>query len=145
MISNIPIFRAKKLDSNEYVEGSLIQSRFIFKEWIDDVWTSFRETRSNKAEVYEIDPTTLSIHFLDMLDSKGNKIFASLQEDGKGGDILKGQVYGISKGKVWDMVAEYKDTSIWLTRYINNNAHISMPLVYQKNGYRDMKVIGIQE
>lgn len=35
-----------------------------------------------------IDPTTLSIHFPDMLDSQGNKIFASLSEDGKGGDIL---------------------------------------------------------
>ena len=38
--------------------------------------------------IYEIDPTTLSIHFPDMLDSQENKIFASLQEDGKGGDII---------------------------------------------------------
>ena len=33
-----------------------------------------------------IDPTTLALHFPDMLDSEGNKIFASLSEDGKGGD-----------------------------------------------------------
>ena len=38
--------------------------------------------------ITEIDKTTLAIHFPDMLDSQGNKIFASLSEDGKGGDII---------------------------------------------------------
>jgi len=36
----------------------------------------------------EIDPTTLAIHFPDMLDNEGTKIFASLSKDGKGGDII---------------------------------------------------------
>ena len=134
---NIPIYRAWCEKDSEYAVGFFIS---------DDKENEIL-TRLDSGEMYArgIDTTTLSIHFPDMLDSQGNKIFASLQDDGKGGDILKGQVYGISKGKVWDMVAEYKDTSIWLTRYINNNPHISMPLVYQKNGYRDMKVIGIKE
>ena len=83
---NLPIYRAKKIDSEEYIEGYSINGRFIFKEWIDDVWTSYGETKSNKALVYEIDPTTLAIHFKDMLDSEGNKIFASLSDNGKGGD-----------------------------------------------------------
>ena len=30
---------------------------------------------------------TLSINFPDMMDSQGNKIFASLQEDGRGGSV----------------------------------------------------------
>ena len=134
---NLPIYRAWCEKDSEYAVGFFIS---------DDKENEIL-TRLDSGEMYArgIDTTTLSIHFPDMLDSQGNKIFASLQDDGKGGDILKGQVYGISKGKVWDMVAEYKDTSIWLTRYINNNPHISMPLVYQKNGYRDMKVIGIKE
>ena len=34
-------------------------------------------------------PDTLAIHFPDMIDSQGNKIFASLQKDGKGGDIVE--------------------------------------------------------
>ena len=84
----IPEYRAKCIDSDEFVEGYLINGRFIFKEWIDDVWTSFGETKSNKALVYEIDPTTLAIHFKGMIDSEGNKIFASLSKDGKGGDIV---------------------------------------------------------
>ena len=86
---NIPIYRAKKIDSDEFVEGYLINGRFIFKEWIDDVWTSFGETKSNKALVYEIDPTTLAIHFKDMIDTEGTKIFASLSKDGKGGDVIQ--------------------------------------------------------
>ena len=36
-----------------------------------------------------IDISTLAIHFPDMLDSQGNKIFASLSENGKGGDICE--------------------------------------------------------
>ena len=60
--------------------------------------------------IYEIDPTTLSIHFPDMLDSKGNKIFASLQEDGKGGDIMQDDEYfGIAKYKDCQFVVEYED------------------------------------
>jgi hypothetical protein len=92
MISNIPIYRAKKINNDEYVEGYLI-SHYIFKEWIDDFWTSYGETMSNKAEVYNIDVSTLSIHFPSMIDSQGNKVFASLQEDGKGGDILQSRGY----------------------------------------------------
>ena len=130
------LFRAKEKNSNNYVIGY---------EYYNHIEDEYYITHYVSGSNYKVDRTTRSINIEDMLDSHRNKIFASLQEDGKGGDILKGQVYGISKGKVWDMVAEYKDTSIWLTRYINNNTLISMPLVYQKNGYRDMEVIGIQK
>ncbi len=75
---NIPIYRAKKIDSNEYVEGFLTKCRVSY----------FIESGSSHCD--EIDTTTLSIHFPDMLDSEGKKIFASLREDGKGGDILIG-------------------------------------------------------
>ena len=74
---NLPIFRAKKIDSDEYVEGYLEEYN------TSDFYISLMP---NKIDAYKIDPTTLSIHFPDMLDSQGNKIFASLQENGKGGD-----------------------------------------------------------
>ena len=76
---NIPIYRAKKIDSDEYVMGML--TKRVFTDYLlirDDINTNLSK----------IDPTTLAIHFSDMLDSKGNKIFASLSEDGKGGDVL---------------------------------------------------------
>ena len=74
---NIPIYRAKKIDSDDYVVGQYIAYKgypTIFNEYgLDGV---------------NIDDATLAIHFPNMIDSKGNKIFASLQEGGCGGDIM---------------------------------------------------------
>lgn len=80
MKTNTPIFRAKKIDSNEYVQG------FYYKDNKDHIIFNGDSTTIFGLRV--IDPTTLSIHFPNMNDIKGDKIFASLQEDGKGGDIL---------------------------------------------------------
>ena len=74
----IPIFRAKKLDSDECVIG------FIVKSECDEDFLIRVD-----GEYHFIDVSTLSIHFPDMIDSQGNKIFASLQKDGKGGDIIE--------------------------------------------------------
>ena len=71
----IPIFRAKKLYSDEYVIG-------FYEEWEEKHFIV-----TSPKEFFKIDPATLSIHFPDMLDSQGNKIFASLQKDGRGGDV----------------------------------------------------------
>ena len=72
----IPIYRAKKIDSDEYVEGFYFENhgRHLLQEPNNDAWN--------------IDPSTLAIHFPDMLDKNGKSIFASLSEDGKGGDII---------------------------------------------------------
>ena len=127
----IPIFRAKtiKQDYNEWEECQELKK-------IDGVWYAIgfydykREVKTylgdwetthlvlirkstailevNTAEI--IDISTLSIHFANMLDSKGNKIFASLQEDGKGGDIMQDDEYfGIAKYKDCQFVVEYED------------------------------------
>ena len=76
----IPIFRAKKLDSDEYVQGWYSSPILISGK----LYVSITNTDGE----FSIDTTTLSIHFPDMIDSQGNEIFASLQEDGKGGDII---------------------------------------------------------
>lgn len=81
-MKNIPIYRAKRIDSEDYVYG-------YYTERISQYPSGrhYIHFHNGTTATYEkIDPTTLSIHFPDMLDSQGNKIFASLQDDGKGGD-----------------------------------------------------------
>ena len=86
-MSNIPIYRAKKIDSDEYVEGYLMLGMCSNGNGTS---SSIHFNIQDKLfYIREIDTTTLAIHFPDMLDSQGNKIFASLSEDGKGGDILE--------------------------------------------------------
>ena len=151
----IPIFRAKtiKQDYNEWEECQELKK-------IDGVWYAIgfydckREVKTylgdwetthlilirkstailevNTAE--SIDISTLSIHFPDMLDSKGNKIFAGLQEDGKGGDIcyVKDFSYGDLQG-----VARYEDNYFRIHRK-GKAMGISLKS-------RDIKIIGIQQ
>lgn len=74
----VPIFRGKHYRDDIYFIGSLIgkQDEYYIIEDKD-------------MEYYRpIDITTLAIHFPNMTDSQGNKIFASLSGDGKGGDIF---------------------------------------------------------
>ena len=78
MIS-LPIYRAKKIDSDEYVMGWYSSPIIIEGKTYLSI--------TNKDGEYRIDTTTLSIHFSDMLDSQGNEIFASLQKNGRGGDV----------------------------------------------------------
>ena len=83
----IPIYRAKSNErKNSYVEGFLIG----LDEEIGLCTIRTKEDYIGGEICYL---HTLSIHFPDMLDSQGNKIFASLQEDGKGGDILQSREY----------------------------------------------------
>ena len=92
---NLPIYRAKKINSDEYATSMTIREdyRNDWKEMLEGEWTDNRRDFidmwiDKEKKWVEIDQTTLSINFPDMLDSQGNKIFASLSEDGKGGDIL---------------------------------------------------------
>ena len=120
-MSNIPIYRAKSNErKNTYVEGFLIGVD-------EDIGLCTIRTKDDYigGEICYLD--TLSIHFPDMIDSQGNKIFASLQEDGKGGDIMQDDEYiGIAKYIDCQFVVEYEN-------YIDNI----------DNGNFD--VIGIQE
>ena len=78
----IPIYRAKSNErKNTYVEGFLIG---IDEEL--NLCTIRTKEDYIGGEICHLD--TLSINFPNMINIQGNKIFASLQEDGKGGDIL---------------------------------------------------------
>ena len=128
---NIPIYRAKKKDGDEDVTGYYQTETGTNVEDKNNMFPTLRHIivdldnhqlrldlfgdgklhdDSHIREQYEIDPTTISIHFPDMLDSQGNKIFASLQKDGKGGDIMKDdECYGIAKYVDCKFVVEYEN------------------------------------
>lgn len=78
------LFRAKRLDNDKYIIGFY---RHI--EWQNSRNKHIIESKSLMDESREIDPSTLSINFETMVDKNDKPIFASLQEDGKGGDILE--------------------------------------------------------
>jgi len=83
---NIPIYRAKKICRDDYAEGYLLESSVIISKK-NIAKDGFLPIIVEEIDI--IDPSTLAIHFQDMIDSEGNKIFASLSEDGKGGDMLE--------------------------------------------------------
>ena len=85
MKTNIPQYRAKKIDSDEYVEGYYVYLKRYKKHYLINTF-SFEQYNLKR---WEIEPSTLSISFPDMLDKNNKRIFASLSEDGKGGDIIK--------------------------------------------------------
>ena len=105
---NLPIFRAKKIDSDEYVIGYLFKDTSGYLR----ITNGIKDNKHPLKLPFEwiINTATLAIHFPDMLDSQGNEIFASLQEDGKGGDIMQDDEYfGIAKYKDCQFVVEYED------------------------------------
>ena len=82
----VPIYRAKRIDSDEYVEGYFYPMKVIGTNKTEPYIASDDLNDPQYDDWFAIDPSTLAIHFPDMLDSEGTKIFASLSEDGKGGD-----------------------------------------------------------
>lgn len=95
---NIPLYRAEVKDSK--INREDIE---IFTELIDGkryaiglLCTKGRQievTKGDTTTFINIDNSTLAINFNDMLDSQGNKIFASLSENGKGGDIIEWTIF----------------------------------------------------
>lgn len=101
---NIPIYRARKIDSDEWVEGYL--NRNVFTADFSIVGDSNGYGFNNY-----IDQKTLAIHFPNMTDKNGKKVFASLGEDGVGGDIVKipddYDTYGMNAGEEYKTYVAY--------------------------------------
>lgn len=116
---NIPIYRAKKIDSDEYVIGYYLKmgsTHYIYRNKMFE-------------GVICVDKLTLAIHFPNMLDSDYNPIFASLSEDGKGGDICS--------------FSDHKDlTAMWNSYSLDFDFGNVRDM---KNYHMDCKVVGIQE
>ncbi len=127
-MKNIPIYRAKKIDSDEYVEGDLCTDYLYENEIYGLPEGEVCVIMEGIHKWWHIDPTTLSIHFPNILDSEGNKIFASLSKDGKGADIL---IYNNQK-----IVYKYTLDGCLIRNSIVNERNFSR---------KHAKVIGIQE
>lgn len=125
---NIPIYRAKKIDSDEYVEGYFYQPT----HFISDGGKIIDEKSYDNVK---IDLSTLAIHFPDMLDGQRNKIFASLQEDGKGGDVL------YYKSKI-DLVTK---TTVYFENYRLITHSKGENTFRDKESLSKFEVIGIQD
>ena len=123
---NLPIYRAKKIDSDEYVMGWYSSPIIIEGKTYLSI--------TNKDGEYRIDTTTLSIHFSDMLDSQGNEIFASLQKNGRGGDVCSVNDY-IDSGL--EGVAIYQNYGFRIDRK-GKAMGISLSST-------DIKIVGIQQ
>ena len=122
---NLPIYRAFSEAFDKYILGVPYFSDGRYYMLVDDC----NKNNNIGSGSYPIDETTLAIHFPYMLDSQGNKIFASLQKDGKGGDIIETEFKKIctTKYKEYFFYADNKD--------------------YHCNcfGFKHSKTIGIQQ
>ena len=148
---NLPIFRAKKLDSGEYVKGFLYQDLICYipsdgfksDEYKKAVDTETWFIMDNLSNTSMIDISTLSIHFPNMLakdsdryNSSGEKdlrVFASLQEDGKGGDICE---------------SKWFNTDVRLTVETESVRYSNSTMIqdgYNISRYEYKKIIGIQQ
>ena len=119
------LFRAKEKNSNNYVIGY---------EYYNHIEDEYYITHYVSGSNYKIDRTTRSINIEDMLDSQGNKIFASLQKDGRGGDVCSVNDY-IDSGL--EGVAIYQNYGFRIDRK-GKAMGISLSST-------DIKIIGIQQ
>ena len=134
---NIPKYRAKKIDSDEYVIGELVTDSagqlIILRDCV--FYGDIEADGESQQGIYNsfndiIDPSTLSINFNDMIDSENNPIFASLSEDGKGGDMTENYTFVFCKDRIKAYYFNYKT---------------GKPKIIDVGRYDSEKVIGIQE
>ena len=127
---NLPIFRAFSETFDKYILGVPYFSDGRYYMLVDDC----NKNNNIGSGSYPIDETTLAIHFPDMLDSQGNKIFASLQKNGRGGDVCSVNDY-IDSGL--EGVAIYQNYGFRIDRK-GKAMGISLSST-------DIKIIGIQQ
>ena len=127
---NLPIYRAFSETFDKYILGVPYFSDGRYYMLVDDC----NKNNNIGSGSYPIDETTLAIHFPDMLDSQGNKIFASLQKNGRGGDVCSVNDY-IDSGL--EGVAIYQNYGFRIDRK-GKAMGISLSST-------DIKIIGIQQ
>ena len=118
------LFRAKEKNSNNYVVGY---------EYYNHVEDEYYITHYVSGSNYKIDRTTRSINIENMLDSQGNKIFASLQKNGRGGDICE---------------SKWFNTDVRLTVETESVRYSNSTMIqdgYNISRYEYKKIIGIQQ
>ena len=152
MKTNIPLYRSFELDIANIIIGYyLVEDGFYMKDGEPDYDRPctreyiYEQGTNRKCEVA---PEYLSIHFPDMLASdsdrllpngeKDLRIFASLQEDGRGGDLIKHYLgIGLNEENTKYPAMFFKGAT---RRYFPFGK--SYPVFHK---YSEYKVIGIQK
>ena len=133
------LFRAETIDQSFTEETESI--KLINKKWyaIGDevnIHRGYQIVEHTNCEMIECDYDTRAIHFEDMIDSETNLIFASLSEDGKGGDEINlTTVYQSGEIKT----AMYFELGWWLRKEDGRKEYLIPDML------KEMKVTGIQE
>ncbi len=154
MKTQIPIYRAKKIDSDESVKGTPLkvqEKTYMVQNGTSDLYLDSEENFDDGSldgeirifqNIFEIDISTLSISFEDMIDSEGTKIFASLSKDGKGGDNLNGK-FMLFVDNI-DVVCKLYATEIVFSGINRCDHEDKLPLISYSN-MKNLKVTGIQQ
>jgi len=108
------LYRAKLKDSKDYVIGFLCSDA--------------------------IDKSTLSISLKNMIDKNNERVFASLQENGKGGDLLR------NESELETYVLEISTNGTELFEYLDNNKIKNFVSRFSNTFslFNELKVIGIK-
>ena len=91
--------------------------------------------------IYEVEKDTRALNFEGMLDSQGNKIFASLSKDGKGGDIVDFEHIRYLE----DDKPSYIDSSFFVEDIDNKFDRVFYDEMGCNFRNKELKVIGVQE
>ena len=141
---NLPIYRAKRVDNGEYVEGCGVDGNLLIQ------CTHFASYyREHIASVVEIDTTTIAVHYPDMLVwnsdrlimsnlNKDLRLFASIRNDGKGGDIVR------MESECEDYVAEFNTKGLAFYEYLDCKKY-KISSYYKVFSISEIKIIGIME
>ena len=141
-MTQLPIYRAERLSKKGgYVEGNLVNT--LDGPYISIIFTCLPNKKGyNPVYFDKIDPDTLAIHFPDMLDFEDEKIFASLNENGKAGSMTQ-------RTYLSDDTGNDKDTGVCLYRGFDIvlDSQDSFISLYDSLDDEDgiLEVIGIQE
>lgn len=148
--------RAKCIHSKDYVVGQWLKIKeqcFIVCDgggakvedmmgWFDDGMLDGHIIMQDG--IYEVEESTRSINFEDMLDKNNKPIFASLSEDGIGGDNLYGQEYysigNMSNDVYRDFRAVIKLSSLVFRRIV-----FGEEMDFDRGYYTNIEVTGIYE
>ncbi len=143
---NIPKFRARlknqkhqhETDSVKLIDGIWYIVGFYANGYITGD-TNDRGILRNNFDCQQIDKSTLAINFPGMLDSEDNPIFASLSEDGMGGDCTH-MDNGYNEVFCWDTL-----NACVVLKSPNYERRLFKEHNSKRTALSNLKIIGIQK